>query len=301
MPTFGTCANHGKTWYLLWWSLQMEDQAARSFTSSIITFSSFLSNPFKKVVCFFFFSRHPWNHTNCQGCSHRGRQSHNSGWRDRPTPGSRYKWIMLWHNDMLLHQHASNLEIKKLKWIFVDSSPPPHVATHHFFRNFIKEVFNFFAWKGRSSTNICTAMIHRSTRLSDVNWVYWAASAAGFSGQMTANLVNDVTMLPFSIMWVVDAGPIFALGSTMNMARAWSVSCSHWFSATGGFILSRVNMKDDQTKQRGEMPWLGRGYLPCKHPVIQWDKLVLKFQKTSKNNIVHRRFTCLTQYTYIHI
>ena len=125
MPTFGTCANHGKTWYLLWWSLQMEDQAASSFTSSIITFSSFLSNPFKKVVCFFFFSRHPWNHTNCQGCSHRGRQSHNSGWRDRPTPGSRYKWIMLWHNDMLLHQHASNLEIKKLKWIFVDSTPPP--------------------------------------------------------------------------------------------------------------------------------------------------------------------------------
>ena len=48
-------------------------------------------------------------------------------------------------------------------------APPPHVATHHFFRNFIKEVFNFFAWKGRSSTNICTAMIHRSTRLSDVN------------------------------------------------------------------------------------------------------------------------------------
>lgn len=149
MPTFGTCANHGKTWYLLWWSLQMEDQAARSFTSSIITFSSFLSNPFKKVVCFFFFSRHPWNHTNCQGCSHRGRQSHNSGWRDRPTPGSRYKWIMLWHNDMLLHQHASNLEIKKLKWIFVDSSPPPRRGHSSFFQKFYQRSLQLFRLEGK--------------------------------------------------------------------------------------------------------------------------------------------------------
>ena len=100
----------------------------------------------------------------------------------------------------------------------------PPVASHHFSEILgktknIKEVyFNCLAWKGRSSTNICTAMIHWSANLSEVHWVYWAASAAGFSGQMTANLVNDAAVS----IWVVDAGPIFALRSTMNMARAWS-------------------------------------------------------------------------------
>ena len=215
MPTFGTCANHGKTWYLLWWSLQMEDQAASSFTSSIIIFSSFLSNPFKKVVCFFFFSRHPWNHTNCQGCSHRGRQSHNSGWRDRPTPGSRYKWIMLWHNDMLLHQHASNLEIKKLKWIFVDSSPPPPTWPLIIFSEILSKKSSTFS-PGREEAVPTFALP-------------WSTDPPGFPTSGGILRPNDCQFgqrcYDVAVFYVsFDAGLIFALGSTMNMARAWSAS-----------------------------------------------------------------------------
>lgn len=203
----------------------------------------FLPFPFKKVVCFFFFSRHPWNHTNCQGCSHRGRQSHNSGWTDRPKPGSRYKWIMLWHNDMLLNQHASNLEIKKLKWIFV--IPPPRPWPLIIFSEILskksstsspgrEEVVPTFALPWSTDPPGFPTSIE-STELqvlrdSQAKWLpIWSTMLRCCC--FLCELFMRAPYLPWVVPWIWRELEV--------------LPCSHWSSTTGGFIISRVNMQDD--------------------------------------------------------
>lgn len=244
----------------------------------------FLPFPFKKVVCFFFFSRHPCNHTNCQGCSHRCRQSRKSGWRDRPKPGSRYTWIVLWHHDMLLHQHASNLEIKKIKWIFVDSNPPPRGHSSSFRKKTsMKSVSTFspgreeavptFALPWSTDPPVFPTSIE-STELQVLR------DAQAKKTCQFGQRCYDVTMLLFS-MWVVDAGPIiFALGSTMHMTRAWSALMLSLILCRGRLHNFTCEHEGWSNQATGRNALIGKRVSSLQaSSTINHDKPILEFQK----------------------
>lgn len=244
MPTFGTCAHHDKTWYLLWWSLQMEDQAASSFTSSIITFSPFLSR--KWCASFSSQGTHETIRTARAVATEAGKVTILAGRigqnLDHDTSESCYDIMTCYWTNMqaILKSRNSSGSL----WI---PTPPPTWPLIIFFQKNIKQSKKSSTFSPGREEVVPTFALPWSTdppgfptsiestelqvlRDSQAKWLpIWSTMLR--CCRFLCELLMRGPYLPCVVPWIWRELEV--------------LPCSHWFSATGGFIISRVNMQDD--------------------------------------------------------